>query len=94
MSGDCLGRVFSQWCKLDGPEHLSNLFKVFVGTAVHECIDDIFDTDDSSGGSEELFNQVVVGDWHSLALLILDVTSLSDQVSDQLLGGVAETDVV
>lgn len=61
--------------------------------AVNYRIDDVLHANDSSGGSEELFDEVVVSEGQSL-VVFLDVTTLAHQVVHQLLGRVTKGDVV
>lgn len=65
----------------------------FRSVAVHYRIDYIFNTDDTASRSKKFFNKGIVSDWESL-FFFLDTTSLPDQVINQLLGRIAESDIV
>jgi len=82
-----------QGSQLDWPDgFLDRPVELVVALALPECLDYVFHTDDALL-SEQLFNEHVVRDGDSFELL-LEVTTLSDDLFEDHLGGGAPADVV
>lgn len=95
MLGGSLGRVLLERSKLDGPERLADLLEMGFGLGtIDESIDYVLHADHPGGGSQNFFDQVVISERGALVVLGPQVASLVDEVSNDLLRGVTESDVV
>ena len=92
--GVSLSRVLLKWEKLNGPENGADFLEVSSIT-LDKSVNDVFDTDHSRVCRlpKKLFNQVIVGNGHSL-IFFSKMTTLADEVIHDVLGWVPKSNVV